>query len=99
MVAPDAQGFNGNVTIFIAGSGLFVRDVVANYRNTPFFGHIHIYDTTDHYSVNSADSTDPVLTVIPNRDFSNGSLMCAEGWEKVGSSYVLEGRPCVTIHT
>ncbi|HEV7468126.1 MAG TPA: hypothetical protein VGP96_17650 [Candidatus Dormibacteraeota bacterium] len=102
----------GTVCIRTVDSGLHVGNVEVRFSHVDgIIGHAHLFGPG--YDVGTADQslaggfcaqgrcnpTTQLFTFHPDRNFPDGSLLCAEIWQRYDNgSYNLRGRPCVTIH-
>jgi hypothetical protein len=103
----------GSVCIQTFDSGLYVGNVEVRFSHVDgIIGHAHL--DAPGYDVNtpnqplvggfcaqgSCNPTTQVFTFHPNRNFPDGSRLCAEIWQRYDDgSYNLRGRPCETIHS
>lgn len=90
----------GNACVRIVGTGTYVETVGGQPNGRSFFGHYHfVGGGIDH---NTADQNNPnylIRYIRVNRHLPNQTPVCAEAWEKVGTGYVLIGRPCLVVHS
>jgi hypothetical protein len=100
------------VKIHVVGSGLHVNEVWADERwNSDVadgyqYGHTELYNTStglilnnsNHY-VSSDGPNDDGPDAYPNKNYPNGSKMCARWWRVVTGGYVQYGSSCVNIHS
>ncbi|MCX5205898.1 hypothetical protein OG897_31275 [Streptomyces sp. NBC_00237] len=67
-------------------------------QNGDFSGFFHIYGGgVDRTSQTQFWGPQDTYEIHVGRDLPNGSLLCAEGWEKFGDRFELRGRPCMEI--
>lgn len=96
----SAAGNNRDVYIGVNGTRIHVDSIEAHSWNHDYVDHFAVWDSTANWHVNEVpwayDGESRMLMQV-NRDFPAGSLVCVEGWKRVGAQWVSTGRPCEEI--